>query len=514
MSKVGAKTPNILVGWISVFLVAVIWSAGADAQTGPKAVRPFVTTHHQIEIAGEPLAYRALVGETVLENDDDVPAATIYSTAYLKDDAAAERPVTFLFNGGPGASSSPLHLGVGPLKTLQSRDAGSVYDETKPDGLAPNPDTILRWSDLVFIDPVGTGFSRLLDAGDGADYWGVEEDARAVLAFIRKWLAANGREGSPHFLVGESYGGTRIAVMLALAGELKFNGAVIISGINSGIFGPGNDLSDVFMFPNYAATAAYYGVVDRGGRSLIDVFDDAAEFAREKLVPAFFLGRRLDKKTKVKLANEMSAMIGVSPEFILADDLRVEPRKFQTELLKDMGLKIGWLDSRYSGPLSDYADKQPPFDDPYMTAGGPSTRPMLEAYLKDSLGFVTDRTYDSLNLNVNSKWNFERTVTVRQGRPGLGGGTGLSNVELLSQAMEKDPHLRLLIVAGLYDRGEAMSSRYAIDHSNIDPARVTYRAYNSGHTVFVNPAVRVEFGQDVGALIDAALQPADMPADH
>ncbi len=147
-----------------------MWPANAqEAAPAVEPIAPFVTTHHETQIKGQIVGYRAVVGETVMDNESGEPAATIFSTSYLKDGAGDERPVTFVFNGGPGASSSPLHLGVGPVLTVQSRDAGVTYDYSKPDALTANPDTVLDSTDLVFVDPVGTGYSRLLEGSDGGD---------------------------------------------------------------------------------------------------------------------------------------------------------------------------------------------------------------------------------------------------------------------------------------------------------------------------------------------------------
>jgi carboxypeptidase C (cathepsin A) len=348
---------------LRLLLAAAALAAVAPASPQPAAPATTTTpapriavTEHAGTYNGQPLRYTATVAETFVPGADGRPAGSMITTAYIRQEVAdrARRPVLFAFNGGPGASSTPLHLNaLGPRRYVTAADGGR--------DMGDNPYSPLDAMDLVFIDPIGTGFSRPLPGADGQYFWSVTGDARSVRAFIQQWLKTNGREASPRFLCGESYGTTRAAQIVALGENLTFDGVLLLSMTGEPA---GPDLPFVMLLPTYAATAAFHGKVDPAGRSPGEIFDEALHFAQRDYVTALLQGESLPPAEKARVAAEMSKRIGLPAAFIEEKGLRISRLDFMLNLLKDEGLRTGQIDARVTGRLEDHADKKPPYDDP------------------------------------------------------------------------------------------------------------------------------------------------------
>ena len=324
------------------------WFEPTRVDDAPAA--PWVRTHHSGVFDGRAVEYDAITGETVLPGEDGQPAATIFSTAYVRTDieSGAARPILFFFNGGPGASSSPLHLGVGPVRVPRTRDAP---------GVAPNPSSPLDAVDMVFVDPVGTGYARLYAEGAGAAFWGIEEDADAILFFVRDWLTRQERADSPVLLMGESYGAMRVVTMLARAGNTELAGALLLSpalDMTAGTPIVGNNLPYIFLLPSMAATAAYHAVTERGERSFREIFEQAAEFAQNEYATALQRGARLDPEESQRVGAKLAGLTGLPQSFLLERNLRVGGPEFMDALLGERGLRVGRLDTRITGRIKDY----------------------------------------------------------------------------------------------------------------------------------------------------------------
>jgi carboxypeptidase C (cathepsin A) len=420
-------------------------------------------TEHTGTFNGQTVTYTATVAETIMGGPDGKPAGSMITTAYVRKGVQnrAARPVMFVFNGGPGASSSPLHMeAFGPRRILNSAAGRSIGD---------NPYSPLDAIDLVFIDPIGTGYSRPLPGADGQTFWSVSGDAASVKTFIKTWLTANAREGSPRFLCGESYGTARAAQIINSGNDLKFDGVLLFS-MTGGPAGP--DLPYVMLFPSYAVTAAFHHKADESGRTPAQVFSDALNFARTEYVSALLEGDSLPGDKAARMAEEMSGRIGLPASFIAGKKLRVSRADFMLNLLQDRGLRTGQIDARATGKLEEYAGKKPPYDDPSMFVGGTSA-PTVHAYFTGELKFTAAEPYKTLNLEINSRWKFdsERVMSDPAG--------------VVGTVMKEQPNLRLFWTAGYYDLTTPLyAGKYALDHAGVPPERMTVAAFPTGHSVF------------------------------
>lgn len=463
-----------------------------------------VRTHHQGTFNGQGVEFDVLTGETVLPDADGQPATTVFSTAYIRTDVgdATARPVLFLFNGGPGASSSPLHLGIGPVRRPLASDQ---------DTLVANESSVLDTVDMVFVDPPGTGYSRLYREGAGEAFWGIEQDADAILYFVKDWLSRENRLQSPLFVMGESYGGTRAVAMLARAQEVKFSGALLLSpalDYTSGTEIVGNNLPYIFRLPSMAATAAYHDVIDRGERSFGEVFEQAASFAQSRYASALYQGNALGAAQRQEMAAELAQQIGLQPGYLVTRSLRVTTEEFSDALLSGAGLRTGRLDARITGAVADFEGQRPPRDDPSMVAGsteGRSTGELLDEYFRTRLNTVIDRPYRTLNLDLNSKWKYEQEDAPR---------FYMTVVPLLEKAMKDDSRLRVFVGGGIFDLvTPIMAARYATSQTGIPDDRFSYAVYEAGHTVFEHEESRVKLGHDIRAFVTSTPSPTQIGSE-
>jgi carboxypeptidase C (cathepsin A) len=460
---------------------------------------PIVRTPHTGTYNGTAIAYDAIAGELPLTGADGEPAATMFSTAYVRTDvdATGPRPVLFLFNGGPGASSSPLHLGVGPMRRPPD---DSALD--RGDALVPNPVSPIDAVDLVFVDPVGTGYTRLLKDGAGEQFWGIEQDADAVLHLIRDWRQRHGREDSPVYLMGESYGGTRAVVVAARAEGVDFDGLLLLSpalDFSAGAQVIGNNLPYMALVPSMAATAAYHGVIERAGRSYLEIFEAAAAYAQSDYAAALYQGNRIDPDEKGRVGQRLAELIGLPAGFILDSNLRVDRDEFADRLLGDAGLRIGRLDARATGLIAEYKDQRPPGDDPSMSGnrdGGRGTGELLDEYFAERLEVRIERPYRTLNLHLNQQWDYGQKGPLK---------TYFSVAPQLQEAMQRDPALRVYIGGGVFDMGTPiMAARYTASQVDVDPGRFVFAAYEGGHTVFEHEESRSALCEDIRRFVRAA----------
>ncbi|MDP3489908.1 MAG: hypothetical protein Q8R71_07200 [Phenylobacterium sp.] len=445
----------------------------AQTLTAPAAA---ITPHSGV-FNGQPVAYRAVVEAWRVSPGEGAASGQIITTSYIRTDPpASRRPVIFLFNGGPGASTTPLHLGAfGP-----KRRVGEGADQQMVD----NPDSLLDAADLVFIDPVGTGYSRPLTEGEGQAFWTPTGDALSVKAVIAGWLKAHGREASPRYVLGQSYGTTRAALVAHHGADLNLDGVLLFALVARP---PGFEMPYVTTLPSFAASAWSHGRIPREGRTAQDVYEAAVSFARTDYVSALIAGASLPEGEKRAVAQAMSDLIGLPADLILEKDLRLSRADFYLNLLKDQGLRTGQLDARATRPL-DAPAQRPPYDDPGLNYTPP--RPAgevtgqlpasaaglsaVESYFKEHLGFATPETYESLNLEVNAAWRW-------------GQGEDEAN-QRLAEAMAANPKLRVFWAAGLFDLSTpAYSGRYMLDQAGVPTDRLTAVLFASGHSVFVDP---------------------------
>lgn len=458
------------------FLVILVLAASLSGAAVAQAQAPAVSAHTGV-FNGQPVTYQARVEAWRVSPGEGEPSGQIITTSYVRTDVpSGPRPVIFLFNGGPGASTTPLHFGAfGPKRRLGEGAEQRMVD---------NPDSPLDAADLVFIDPVGTGYSRPLSEGQGQAFWTPDGDALSVKAVIADWLKSHGREASPRYVLGQSYGTTRAALIAHHGADLKLDGVLLFALVARP---PGFEMPYVTTLPSFAASAWSHGRIPREGRTAQEVYDAAVEFARTDYVRALIAGASLPEDEKRTVAQAMSALIGLPTELILEKNLRLSRADFYLNLLKDQGLRTGQLDTRATRPL-DAPAQRPPYDDPGLSYTPPrppgavtgqlpvSTAGLsaVESYFKEHLGFATPETYEALNLEVNAAWTW-------------GQGEDEAN-QRLAEAMAANPKLRVFWAAGLFDLSTpAYAGRYMLDQAGVPAERLTAALFASGHSVFVDP---------------------------
>lgn len=448
--------------------------APASAVVDEPIIEP-VTTCHSATVDKRKVPYLATFGETVLTDADGQPQATISATAYVRADVRdrAERPVVFFFNGGPGASSSPLHFGALGPRHRTDRDAAGLRQ------IVENTQSLIDAADLVYVDPVGTGFSRQLLGGDARPYWSNAGDAAAVLHLVRTWLEDNEREASPVIMTGQSYGGYRLARMMKDAGDLNLRALVFIS---PSLRNPGtdSDLDRVFDLPSMATAAWYHERIERDGKSAEQWFADAASFARTEYLVGLFQGAALPAAERDRLAARMSALIGLPAETIAESDLRIDSETFLNALLADRKLLVGRLDARVTGPVPTDAppDRPAAANDPALGLGSSNviTSKDIGRYLREELEVPTARDYVSLTLDVNFKWD-RNDPESQPGAPGP--------ARNIAAIMEQKPELEVLLMGGIYDLATPLlGSIYDIEHAGIPMDRVTIAEFEAGHSPY------------------------------
>ena len=464
----------------ALLLTAAPLAAAAPAPRAPQVA----VTDHVGTFGGTKVAYRATVAEHFVPDAKGQPGASVITIAYTRTDVGdpARRPVLFLFNGGPGASSSPTHLGLGPKKRAVESNGPAPAG---PSALVDNPYSPLDQFDMVFIDPVGTGFSRAFPGEDPKQWYSLKDDAVEVAGVIEEWLKANHREASPRFMLGESYGTARAAAILKYAKALKVDGVALVAVVGDT---PGHEMPYVAALPTMAAGAWYHNRIDRAGRSVEQVYREAVEFARTDYVSALIQGSSLPAAEKRRIAEKMSKLIGLPADFIAAHDLRISKNDYMFNLLKGQTLRTGLLDVRVTAPLEpgqlgdidDPALGVAPKRKPGAPAGpppnpasiGPVRNETVETYLRNDLKFATPERYYGINFTANSQWRWGGEPKFDVGGP-------------IAAAMKEDPKLRLFWAGGYYDLTTPVyATRYTFDQAGVPAERVTAAEFEGPHGVY------------------------------
>ena len=496
-------------GSIMVMIVCVLWivlqgGASAWAQAGKagkaaklpdfadaekkkepaKVEERFAESTHEITIEGRKIKYRATAGTLALKKDTEDPTASVFFIAYTLADAPdpAGRPITFSFNGGPGSSSVWLHLGLLGPRRVQMDEMGTA--PPPPFRLVDNEYSLLDQTDLVFIDPVSTGYSRPAEGEDAKQFHGLNEDIEAVGEFIRLYTSKYQRWASPKFLIGESYGTTRAA---GLAGYLQdkhgmyLNGIMLVSSIlnfQTARFTPGNDLPYVLFLPTYTATAWYHRRLEAGlQENLASALKEAEEFALGEYAAALMLGDHLPKARYDAVAQKLARLTGLSEPYVRRTDLRISIWRFTKELLRDQRRTVGRLDSRFVGIDGDAAGESPDYDPSYSNILGAYSG-MLNDYVRRELKFESDLPYEILTGKVQP-WSFSkfenRFVDVAEG---------------LREAMTQNPALRVHVSNGYFDLATPyLATRYTFSHLGLDSSLVDHVSmsyYEAGHMMYIH----------------------------
>ena len=487
-------------------LLSLAAPAGAQNAAAPPAPKeadkpvpaPNVSvTRHVGTFGGQRVAYTATAGETYLKAEDGTPRASIFSVSYVKEPRDPSRPVTFLFNGGPGSGSLWLHMGAfGPKRVAIPSDARD--DGAPPYPVVDNPDSLLDATDLVFIDPVGTGFSHALGKTDPKEFYGVTKDAQSVAEFIRLWLNENGRWTSPKYVGGESYGTTRTAAVLnQLEGsynDVALNGIILISTVldfGAGADVPGNEMSYILNLPSMAATALYHG---KAQAPSVEAFvEEARRYATGPYAAALLKGQRLGADERAAVRRELARFTGLSEAYLEQTDLRVDPARFYKELLRDRGLTIGRLDARYTGRDYDNAGERPDNDPSFYGIDG-AYAAAVNTQLRDNLKYKTDRSYMSIS-GIGGQWDWR-----------LGGGRDndvyVNVAPYIGRAMRENSGLRVFVGQGYFDFATPFfGAEYSLSRTGIPQDRIVYAYYGSGHMMYVREQDRVALSRDIREFI-------------
>ncbi len=465
----------------------------AEKPEKPEPTDQISVSRHRLAIGRRELAYTVTCGTVVLreeaekegKSEGEKARARVFFVAYALDDVAdrAARPVTFSFNGGPGSSSVWLHLGVLGPRRVALDDEGAA--PRPPGRLVANELSLLDASDLVFIDPVGTGFSRMVEGEKVKEFHDYKRDLESVGEFIRLWCSRYGRWTSPKYLIGESYGTTRAS---GLAGHLLerygmyLNGVMLVScALDFQVlrFDHANDLPHVLFLPTYAATAWFHKRLapELQKRPLRKVLDEVEAFAAGEYAQALFRGARLPARERSAIVRKVSRYTGLTPEYVERTDLRVEIFRFCKELLREEGRTVGRLDSRYTGVDRDAAGEEFEFD-PAMVAMYGAYAAAMNDYVRTDLEFKADLPYEVLKPYYTS-WGW-----------GDFSNRYASVGDTLRKSMSMNPHMRVLVASGYYDFATPhFAADYSLDHLGLAPElrrNITVTYYEAGHMMYVH----------------------------
>ncbi|MBT8179799.1 MAG: peptidase S10, partial [Eudoraea sp.] len=469
-----------------VILFSVALSAQEKIQDSIPLPEPKVfITNHQITSGGKEIKYRAIASETYLKNKSDEPVASIWSVAYVQEGIRnqATRPVTFVFNGGPGSASVWLHMGMFGPKLVKVNSDAKEDDGAAPYDLVMNTNGLLDLTDLVFIDPVGTGYSKVIGKGKVKDYWGLNEDANSIAKFIRLWITNNNRWFSPKYIAGESFGTVRaVAVANALEGggqNMALNGLVLISQAldYAGSTSVHDNITSYLTYlPSMAATAWYHKKAGQG-KSLESFVEECRSYTYNSYAPALYKGSLLSDAEKNTVAEKLSYFTGLDKDYILKSNLRILMHRFQKELLADQGLAVGRLDGRFMGNEVDKLSDGPHLGDPSSYQISAAYTAALNHYYASSLKVKMDRPYMTSNDKVYKNWRWRTIPEGKQWEPSY-----VNVARKLSETMRRNTEMKVMVASGYYDLiCPFFDTEYTFSRNGIEREKVTLTYYEGGH---------------------------------
>lgn len=458
-------------------------------------------THHELAVNGKTLRYTATAGTLLIDGEDSKPYGSVFYVGYTEDGIAdaKTRPVTFLYNGGPGSASLWLHMGsVGPMRVVT---ASPEATGAAPYRLIPNESSLLDKSDLVFIDAVGTGFSRPVGKATQKDFSGTDQDVKAFGRFITRYATVNQRWNSAKYLFGESYGTTRSAALVdALEDDgMSFNGVILMSTIlNYFVRSPGMDNEYIGYLPSYAAIAWQHNKLANKPEDLKAFLMGVRAFARGPYAEALAQGHNLPEAQLEAIAAKLSGYTGLGTAYLKEANLRVSPSRFRKELLRGDRTILGRYDARFEGTDVDAAGDTPGYD-PSGTGITGAFVGAFHDYLSRELKYTTTETYYPRGPNVNESWDHSHRG------PGEGPrGQPMRDAYVagdLADAMRKNPHLHVLSVNGLFDLATPFFiTEYDLSHMELEPklrANIEFEYYPSGHMIYLNPDALKQLKSDL-----------------
>ncbi len=502
-----------------VFIVVLPFAAKAQGKfdqhhdTLPKPIA--VSSKQNAIIAGKRFDYEATAGRMELIDVDGKPMALFGYTSYMKVEPAVKtagntpntRPIVFAFNGGPGSSSIWLHMGaLGPKRVVVNDPHPSP---NAPYTLEDNDRSLLNVADLVMLDPIGTGISVPMGKYEYKDFWGVDEDARSIAAFIRQFLIVNGRMNSPRYLLGESYGTFRNAAVMSLMQDqgLPLNGVIMVSAVFDLLpltFPNDNDLAFIVHLPTYASTAWYHNKLETKPDDLEAFLDEVRRFTEMEYAPALFRGDRLESEAQNRLAAKLQAYTGIEASYWLRARLRLKADEFFAELLRDEGAVVGRLDARYRGPNQDMLSQSADYD-PFISSLSPPYTSLFFDYYYRELGVPYHIQYKTNAYSQKGfKWNWEH-----KGNTSWNTTTAITTAPDMARTLTLNPYTKVLIMNGYFDLGTPFYAvEYTIDRLGLIPelrSNITMTYYKAGHMMYTDEESFDAFARDIREFIlDAA----------
>jgi carboxypeptidase C (cathepsin A) len=469
-----------------------------QAPTTETAVR----TKHSVSIGGHSVAYTATAGTLIIRDAKGQPEASVFYVAYTVDNGKPEkRPVTFLYNGGPGSSSMWLHMGS--FAPMRIETASPDATAPAPYKLVPNNDSLLDKTDLVFIDAVGTGYSRPVGKAEGKDFWGVDQDISAFSRAIQRYVTLNNRWNSPKFLYGESYGTTRSAALVdALQDKgMSFNGVILMSSIlNYGVRMPGYDEMYIGYVPSYAAAAWYHNKLANKPADLKAYLEQVRAFARGPYATALAKGQDLPPAEADAVARQLASYTGLPVDYIKDANLRVEPSRFRKELLRNERRTIGRYDARFEGVDEDAAGEVPDYDASDAGISGAFVTAFHD-YVVSQLNYKSELEYRPTFGDIGKDWDWKHQAAgIKRPLP-----TAYVAGDL-AHAMRTNPHLQVLSVNGYYDFATPFFiTEYDLSHMNLEPSlrsHLHFVYYPSGHMIYLNTEALQQLKGDLARYYD------------
>ena len=487
----------------------------AEAAATPIPPETNSVTDHELSLDGKTIHYSATAGTLLIDGDDAKPYGTVFYVAYTLVGVSdfRTRPVTFLYNGGPGSASLWLHMGsVGPVRVVT---ASPEATGPAPYQVAPNQYSLLDKTDLVFVDAVGTGFSRPVGTATIRDFAGTDQDVRAFERFIQRYVTVNHRWNSPKFLFGESYGTTRSAALadaLETSG-MSLNGVILMSTIlNYFTMAPGSDAVFIGNLPSYAAIAWQYGKVAHKPTDEKVFLNEVRAFARGPYAEALAQGHNLPQAQADLIAAKLAGYTGLTVEYIKEANLRVSPMRFRKELMRDKRLIIGRYDARFEGTDLDAAGETPGYD-PSSTGITGAFVSAFHEYLDRELKYTSKETYLPSGLNINQTWDHTHRP------PGGGGGGGRGQAQPmrdayvagdLADAMRKNPRLKVFSANGLFDLATPFFiTEFDLAHMELEPklrGNIEFGYYPSGHMIYLNVDALKQLKSDLAGFYSRAVE--------
>ncbi|OUS23527.1 carboxypeptidase [Thalassotalea sp. 42_200_T64] len=462
------------------------------------------TSQHKIKINGKTIKYTATAGTLLMKNDKGEPIALFGFTAYTKDGSdKRKRPITFAYNGGPGSASVWLHMGIlGPQRAIV-KDA-DFYPNSGFKRVA-NEYSILDETDLVMVDPVGTGFSRPVGKATGKDFWGTDQDIKSVSSFIKQYISDNQRWQSPKFILGESYGGMRTAgVSQALLQHynMSLNGIILVSPFlefTTGFDLGHADLPHILFLPTFAATAWYHDALTEKAPSLTEFLSEVEAFSINEYALALLKGNNLTGEEKSAMAKKLSHYTGLKESYLLAANLRVNHQAFTKELLRERQQTVGRIDSRFKGEQLQPHSESMNYD-PMISAIGPPVVATFMDYYATDLKVEQDVEY-KVSGNIWAEWDWGH----RQPDVGFFKVPFPDTSPDLEYAMKMSPNMKVLIQQGYFDLATPhFTTKFMIDHLKIsDDLRNNIRIdyYEAGHMMYIHQESMVKYKQDLATFI-------------